>query len=310
MEVPVAELTSNDFHISDKYRAYANGAYVDALGHILVKFTTLSGENLGKVIMSPDKTYEIVPLDDIVELPSDIMHLIYLGQIVPLSYDVTTITNFKLLDRIIEVVQDNKKVRWDQIVWNKKGIPTELTLVFSSVTILSPKHADIAYAYKRSLDNSHYDTIYTNFANTNDFFCVRLVNDSSGKFAFMHKSKFPSDWDFTKPLDNSSFYGSGPSVGTNGYLLHGLVHLPNAYCNKDRYVLYRLSDDQSATTSANLTASAKTTASVNATASAKTIACIIANSSTSANAIARANTSVFARVFSSFYYFFSECVGL
>lgn len=162
--------------------------YIPLLGYPTAILKTTNDEKLGIlhfVDYNNTPKYEITPLPNPTPITDAFIAAMNYGKIVPLSFDINTLTNLPISDKYTFICQDMKKVTWEQVKWNYVDTPINLTVVYATTTYCEQYY-----------DWSVYRQVYKNFAEKNNYFRVNAIFCELEQ-SYIHKSKFPNDWDFT-----------------------------------------------------------------------------------------------------------------
>jgi len=218
-----------NFDIYKSQNGY-NESLPDIIKPPMVYFRTLGDEKLARVVYSTiilDESYDIIPLEDPTLITSDLLDRIYLDNIVPVSYDRHETPKLRLI-----LFQNGTKVTWKEIIWNEDGSPITLHVIFvSSIYQYDEETDSILYRPPDRDVTSFIQHVNEDCAEAQGYYAVTRVGvDDSHAKVYLHKSKFPENWDFT--LKNKLNY-SARRMTYEWFSLntHGELHLINIDSN-------------------------------------------------------------------------------
>jgi hypothetical protein len=232
------KVQGSDLHVANIKRNFniykSHNGYNESLPNIInppmVYFRTLGDEKLGKLLHNYDDNYDtlddiftISPLDDPTLITSDLIDQIYLDNIIPVSYNKNTKPKLRLI-----LFQNGIKVTWKEITWNENGSPITLHVIFvSSICEYDEETDSILYSPPNRDVTSFIQHVNEGCAEAQGYYAVtRIGVDYSHAKVYLHKSKFPEDWDFT--LKNKlNFNSRRMTYEWFSLNTHGELHLIN-----------------------------------------------------------------------------------
>jgi hypothetical protein len=157
------------------------------LGFPHARLRTVGGQRLGrKLWIEEANSFQIFPIPDPTPITSNFISSMTGNFIVPLPDEESdrindmTVANYSSFT----ILHSGGSGNWRSVVWNNHDIPTDLTIVYTSVA---------------PFDQSNWNDVYAAFAEANDFY--KVYRDQQLAFdimphtlTYIHKDNLPEDY--------------------------------------------------------------------------------------------------------------------
>ena len=165
------------------------------LGYPIARLRTLNGNSFGRRTLNPNKTsYSIIPIVDPTPITEFVPYDMSTCCIIPLPDNESdrndvdwNAKNWKYM-KSFKIVQGTQTVEWNEIKWNPKDIPTELTIIYD-------------HKLYNHIDYNFDCDLYTTFALANGYcnivsWCWSHNRDK----IFVLRSRLPDEWKLSRKL--------------------------------------------------------------------------------------------------------------